>query len=121
MNNIPYYPEPFFTKTFVQNNESKKEPNSNFSVSDNKQNFLGSLFNNINIDQITKLLPLFMHKKEKNFNVMELIKNISPEAEKLVTAISALGLNNKNKFDASDNLEQENENIIDISEYEETK
>lgn len=121
MNNNSFYPEPFFTKTYIQN---KQNINSNLNEQINNQNennsIFSSLFKNINFEQISKLLPLFLNKKQNNSSSMlDIIKNISPNAEKLLSAVSALGLN-KNKTHNKNEIPNTKESVIDISSYEET-
>jgi len=119
MNNSPIYPEPFFTNTYKKQQNSYNSYDNSFTESNNT---LGSLLKNINLDQIKKFLPILLHKKDKNnFNILDLIKSFSPDAEKLFSTISALGLNGKkNNNIKSDDTSSEPESIIDISGYEET-
>ncbi|MBO7527281.1 MAG: hypothetical protein J6T74_05210 [Clostridia bacterium] len=122
MKNNNYYPEPFFTKSYIPNNNQVYKENYNSGLFGGNS-MLGSLLNNINIEQIKNLLPLLLHKKDSaGFNFAELIKNFSPDAEKLFSTISSLGLGNKKNTNKEKQSQKQdtNDSVIDISEYEET-
>ena len=61
MKNNNYYPEPFFTKSYIPNNNQVYKENYNSGLFGGNS-MLGSLLNNINIEQIKNLLPLLLHK-----------------------------------------------------------
>ena len=134
MNNIPFYPEPIFTKSFEEKNRIKMQSYDNVNNPSNNLNNInqdntinyngGNILNNlpvgINVDNIVKILPLLMNRKDKNNNkLFEIMKQLNPNAEKLFSIISSLN-QKKEKKKANENNEPNNE-IIDISEFEEVK
>ena len=121
MENKPYYPEPFFTELYkeqVYDDSFYKRPNNNANIG------LGSLFNNISIDDISKFLPLIMGmKNKKNFNILDMVKDINPDAQKIMALFSTLTSSKKENIAIAKTNSQETKDldVIDISDYEETK
>lgn len=109
MSNSTNYPESFFTNSYIQANAN------NQNLLNNNHQTGGILGGLLGSDIIKKIIPL-LTQKGKKINITDLMGNINPDISQIFSALSSLG-GSKNR-ESTKKFEQ-NETIIDISDYTE--